>query len=144
MVYRVCFGFFGNAQDAEDATQETFIRLMRYEGEFSDGEHLKAWLIRVATNVCKDVLKSAERARRTGQTLDEVPEPAAPEEAYDTTLQVVLSLEEKYRSVVYLYYYEGYTGAEIGEIIGKPASTVRNLLSEARGLLREQLAGERQ
>ena len=140
-VYKVCYGFFGRTADAEDATQETFIRLMKYDGAFDSDEHLKAWLIRVASNVCKDVLKSAEMARR-GAALEDVPEPAAPVEEYDATRDVVMSLEPKYKDVVYLYYYEGYTSAEIAKILGKPPSTVRNLLSEARGILREKLGGE--
>ena len=141
-VYKVCYGFFGRTADAEDATQETFIRLMKWDGTCESDEHLKAWLIRVATNVCKDILKSAEVARRAAQTLDDVPEPAAPAEEYDATRDVVLSLEPKYKDVVYLYYYEGYTSAEIAKILDKPPSTVRNLLSEARGILREKLGGE--
>lgn len=145
MVYRVCYSYMRNTAEAEDATQETFIRLMNTDEPFADAEHEKAWLIRVASNVCKDVLKSAAH-RTAGPTLDDLQatgaEPAAPEEAYDATRDVVLALEPKYKDVVYLYYYEGYTAKEIAEIVRKPASTVRNLLSEARGILREQLGGE--
>lgn len=141
-VYRVCYGVLTNAQDAEDATQETFVRLMRYDGTFDGDEHVKAWLIRVATNVCKDVLKSAERKRRAAEALDEVPEPAAPAEEQDTTLEVVLGLPERLRDVVYLYYYEGYTSAEIARMLDRRASTVRNTLAEARAVLREKLGGE--
>ena len=172
-VYRVCYGFFGNASDAEDATQETFIRLIRYDGEFREPEHLKAWLIRVASNVCKDVLKSAEVSRRADVALEDVEGSASAataaggggegaaspgvsramatgsaqlarpaEEQHDATLEVVLALPERYKDVVYLYYYEGYTAAEVAEVVQRPASTVRNLLVEAREILREQLGGD--
>ena len=140
-MYRVAYGFFGRGTDAEDVVQETFMRYMRFDGEFASDEHVKAWLIRVALNVCKDMAKSAEMARR-GASLDEVPEPAAPAEEYDATLEVVLQLPPKYRDVVLLYYYRGYTAAEIAKMLDKPASTIRNLLSEARGMLRDRLGGE--
>ena len=152
-MYRVAYGFLGRQADAEDALQETFMRLMRFEGKFDSEEHLVAWLIRVATNICKDVLKSAEMAKRDAGA-QEVPDTAtplasgsaalakAPEEQHDATLEAVLAMPEKYRNVVYLYYYEGYTAAQVAQLVGKPPSTVRNLLSEARGMLRETLGGE--
>ena len=152
-MYRVAYGFLGRAADAEDAMQETFMRYMRSDVAFDDEEHEKAWLIRVASNVCRDVLKSAEVARRNGG--EEVPEAggvamasgsvglaASPEEQHDETLRAVLELPAKYRDVVYLYYYEGYTAAQVAKIVGRPPSTVRNLLSEARGMLKRKLGGE--
>ena len=153
-VYRVAYGFLGRAADAEDATQEAFMRYMRTDMAFDSDEHVRAWLIRVVSNLCRDVLKSAEVARRDAGA-EEVPEAgatplasgsialaASPEEQHDETLAAVLELEPKYRDVVYLYYYEGYTAARVAEIVGKPPSTVRNLLSEARGILKKRLGGE--
>ena len=182
-VYRVCYGFFGNAPDAEDATQETFLRLFRYDGKFNDAEHEKAWLIRVASNICKDVLKSAEVSRRTDVALEEVVESVSagsaaggadgssnsksakaagstgeggsrvlatgsaqlarsPEDQHDATLEAVLSLPSRLKDVVYLYYYEGYSASEVAEALDRRASTVRNMLVEARELLREKLGGD--
>ena len=153
-MYRVAYGFLGRPADAEDATQEAFLRYMRSDVAFADEEHVKAWLIHVVSDVCRDVLKSAEVARRDAGA-EEVPEAGAtalasgsaglavsPEEQHDETLAAVLALEPKYRDVVYLYYYEGYTAARVAEIVGKPPSTVRNLLSEARGKLKMMLGGE--
>ena len=158
-VYKVCYGFMGNGPDAEDAVQETFMRLLRYDGAFESDEHLKAWLIRVASNVCKDVLKSADRARRTGEELSDVEAAGgatadaatasgsaglarSPEEALDATLEAVLALPAKYKDVVYLHYYEGYKTDEIAQMLGEKPSTVRNRLRDARGLLRKALGGE--
>ena len=174
-VYAVCYGFFGRAADAEDATQETFIRLIRYDGTFNDEEHMKAWLIRVASNVCKDVLKSADVSKRANLAPEDVEAATSAsaaaaaaaggakglgegstkaiatgstqlslsvEEQYDSTLEVVLALPEKYKDIVLLYYYEGYTAAEVAEMLEKPPSTVRNLLADAREILREQLGGD--
>lgn len=158
-VYKVCYGFMGNGPDAEDAVQETFMRLLRYDGAFEGDEHLKAWLIRVASNVCKDVLKSAERSRRTGEELGDVEAAGgataaaatasgsaglarSPEEVHDTTLEAVFALPAKYKDVVYLHYYEGYSTAEVAKILERPPGTVRAQLTEARGMLRERLGGE--
>ena len=140
-VYRVCYSFMGSAADAEDATQATFMRLIDHPRSFESVEHEKAWLIVCASNLCKDILKSAGRNRVT-----EMPErePADPRQAdpLDTTLDAVLRLPDKYKDVVYLHYYEGYKTAEIAEMLGENPSTVRNRLRDARTLLRQALGGD--
>ncbi|MBR2790009.1 MAG: sigma-70 family RNA polymerase sigma factor, partial [Eggerthellaceae bacterium] len=182
-VLRTCFLYLRDKTLAEDATQETFLRLFRYDGKFNDAEHEKAWLIRVASNICKDVLKSAEVSRRTDVALEEVVESVSagsaaggadgssnsksakaagstgeggsrvlatgsaqlarsPEDQHDATLEAVLSLPSRLKDVVYLYYYEGYSASEVAEALDRRASTVRNMLVEARELLREKLGGD--
>ena len=138
-VYRVCYSYLGNRADAEDATQNVFLRLLRSGASFESGEHEKAWLIRVSANLCKDVLKASVRKN---VPLDAIPEPEAKPQEYDATLDVVLSLDEKYKDVVYLYYYEGWSTDQISGALGKPPSTIRSYLSEARALLRERLGCE--
>ena len=138
-VYRVCYSYLGNRADAEDATQNVFLRLLRSGASFESDEHEKAWLIRVSANLCKDVLKASVRKN---VPLDAIPEPEAKPQEYDATLDVVLSLDEKYKDVVYLYYYEGWSTDQISGALGKPPSTIRSYLSEARALLRERLGGE--
>jgi len=138
-VYRVCYSYLGNRADAEDATQNVFLRLLRSGASFESGEHEKAWLIRVSANLCKDVLKASVRKN---VPLDAIPEPEAKPQEYDATLDIVLSLDEKYKDVVYLYYYEGWSTDQISGALGKPPSTIRSYLSEARALLRERLGGE--
>lgn len=135
-VYRVCYSFMGNAADSEDATQSVFVKLMSNGPRFTSSEHEKAWLIRVASNHCKDVLKSA--ARKTA-SLDRVAEPIAREEGFDMVLDVVLALDPKYKVPVYLHYYEGYSAVDIARLLEKPASTIRSHLSEARTILRRAL-----
>jgi RNA polymerase sigma-70 factor (ECF subfamily) len=137
-VYRVCYTFLHNAADAEDAVQNVFVKLLTKPQDFASEEHEKAWLIRVASNHCKDILKSGW-SKRTD--LESIAEPAAPDEALDETLAVVMSLPQPQRTCVYLYYYEGYKAAEIAELIGRPHSTVRNYLSDARASLRKRLGG---
>ncbi|MDR0848094.1 MAG: RNA polymerase sigma factor [Propionibacteriaceae bacterium] len=140
MVYRVCFSYMKNPTETEDAVQETFIKVMRAAPEFESDNHEKAWLVRTAANVCKDTLKRWWRRKVSFDNETDQLQASAPD-ATDTTLLAVLSLPDKYKSVVYLFYYEGYATAEIARFLGKPESTVRNHLSEARKQLR-QILGE--
>lgn len=140
-VYRVCYSFMGSAADAEDATQATFMRLIDHPRTFQSEQHEKAWLIVCASNLCKDILKSAARTRVTAMPERE---PADPRQAdpIDATLDAVLRLPPQYKDVVYLHYYEGYKTGEIAEMLGENPSTVRNRLRDARALLREALGGD--
>lgn len=132
-MYRLCYSFLGSAADAEDATQSVFMKLIARPRRFNDAEHEKAWLIVCAQNHCRDVLKSAHRTRQAVLPEDIADERRAQR---DETLDAVLALPEKYKTCVYLFYYEGYRTAEIAALTGVPASTVRSHLSEARALLR--------
>ncbi|MDR0839199.1 MAG: RNA polymerase sigma factor [Oscillospiraceae bacterium] len=136
-VYRVCFAYMKNPADTEDAVQDAFLKLLASGKAFESAEHEKAWLIRIASNLCKDKLKSA--ARKNVSLEERGDGFAAPEVGVDDTLGAVLALPEKYKTVIYLHYYEGYTGVEISKLLKRPQSTVRNYLHEARELLRERL-----
>ena len=140
-VYRVCYSFMGSAADAEDATQATFMRLIDHPRTFQSEQHEKAWLIVCASNLCRDLLKSAGRTRVTAMPERELADPHQAE-PIDATLDAVLRLPERYKDVVYLYYYEGYKTAEIAQMLGEKPSTVRNRLRDARALLRKALGGE--
>jgi len=135
-VYRVCYTYLRNAADAEDAAQNVFIKLLARPVRFESVEHERAWLIRVATNYCKDALKAPWAQRFS---LEDVPEPTAADTGYDETLDAMMKLPENQRLCAYLYYYEGYKTVEIAEILKCPHSTVRNNLSEARTLLRRRI-----
>ena len=140
MVYRISFSYLKNPADAEDAVSEVFARLLRKEPVFADAEHEKAWLIRTAVNVCKDSLRHWWSRRAPlgdgGETAD--PAPFAPDE----TLQAVLELPPRYKDVIYLYYYEGYSSREVAQILKRPHSTVRGQLREARERLKGVLEDE--
>ncbi|SHO48342.1 RNA polymerase sigma factor [Anaerocolumna xylanovorans] len=139
-VYRVCFAYMKNTADTEDAVQDTFVKMIRYSAAFESEEHEKAWLIRTASNVCKDILKAWWRRRENLEDYEQLYGTEGIE--VDDTLKVVMGLPDKYKTVVYLYYYEGYTSVEIAEILHKPQSTIRNYLHEARNVLREQLGSD--
>ena len=136
-VYRVCYAYMRNPSDTEDAVQDTFIRLIDRAPAFESEDHEKAWLIRTASNICRNVLKHWWRKRvPIEQFYDLSVEEPTPE---TDVLQAVMQLPDKYKTAVFLYYYEGYTGAEIATILKKPQSTIRNHLHEARMILRERL-----
>lgn len=128
-VLRVAFSRLQNYSDAEDITQEVFIALYKAKKDFEDSEHLKAWLIRVAINKCKDLTKSFWYSR----TLP-IYETAAV--SFDKTDISVLSelkkLKPVYRDAIYLYYYEGYKIKEIAEMTGVSVNTASSRLRRAR------------
>ena len=139
-VYRVCFAYMKNPADTEDAVQDTFFQLIKSGPAFESEEHEKAWLIRTASNICKDVLRHWWRRR---ENIEDFHDLQSPEEIEtDDVFQAVMDLPDKYKAVVYLYYYEGYTSVEIAGILKKPQSTVRNYLHEARAILRERLGDD--
>lgn len=140
MVYRVCFSYMKTASEAEDVTAEVFAKLLQQRIVFENDEHEKAWLLRTAINQCKDTLKHWWRKRSDINDYQHLESNSLQD---NHVLEIVLGLPKKYKDVTYLYYYEGYSTAEIAEILQKPHSTIRNHMSEARNLLREVLEHER-
>ncbi len=142
-VYRVCYIRMKNQTDAEDLTQETFLRAMAHPEIWEDEEYGKAWLIVTASNLCKNALKHWSHAKRTEVEDWETALGTAvlPNEDSDV-LTAVLNLPDQYKTVVYLFYYEGYSGAEIAKMLGKKETTVRSLLHRGRKILAKKLGGE--
>ena len=140
-VRRLCMLHLKNHADTEDIFQTVFLKYALHTEPFTDAEHEKAWLIRITINACKDLLKSFFRSRTV--SLDEVLEqPAALAPDHREVVEAVLSLPQKYRDVIYLHYYEGYSSPEIARILKKNVNTVYTLLGRARQQLREALGGE--
>jgi len=141
MLYRVCYSYMKNAADTEDIVSDVFMKLIRSVANFHDDEHKKAWLLRTAINLCKDNLK---HRRRDTVNIDDYDLPESKDPFYeDNTLKAILELPERYKAVVYLHYYEGYSSAEISEILKRPKPTVLYHLHIARKLLREVLDHEK-
>ena len=142
MVRRLCLVHLKNPVDTEDIFQNVFLKYVLSPVVFESPEHEKAWLIRVTLNACKDLVKSFFRSRTV--PLEELLDQPAPLlEEHREVLEAVLALPRKYRDAVYLHYYEGYTAAEIGKLLGKNTNTVYTLLTRAREQLRETLGGDR-
>ena len=136
MIKRICLVYLKNYADTEDIFQNVFIKYLLSSDEFENDEHEKAWFIRVTINCCKDFLKSF--FRRNTVPFDVIAEQAAemPNESKEL-LEAVLSLPQKYREVVYLYFYEEYKAVEIAKILNRNVNTVYTLLSRAKAILRE-------
>lgn len=141
LVRRLCMLHLKNDADTEDIFQTVFLKYALSSVTFESGEHEKAWLIRVTVNACKDLLKNFFRNRTV--SLDELPElpSEVPDDGKDV-LEAVLSLPQKYKDVVYLHYYEGYSAPQISKILGKNVNTIYTLLTRSKQLLREKLGGD--
>lgn len=141
MIRRVCFYYLKNQTDTEDVFQTVFLKYLLSDQRFDSEEHEKAWLLRVAINASKDQLKSFFRRRMVPlEAIQELEAEISGEQG--EVLEAVLSLPGKYKDVIYLHYYEGYSAVEIGKILGKKENTIYSLLSRGRGLLREKLGGD--
>lgn len=139
-VRRICMVHLKNYSDTEDIFQTVFLKYILHSEPFESEEHEKAWIIRVAVNACKDLLKNVFRSRTVPlETLVETPQ--AQELRHTELLEAVLSLPAKYKDVVYLYYYEGYSAEEISRILKKNVNTVYTLLTRARKILKKELEG---
>lgn len=141
MVYRLAFHILGSPHDADDVTQEVFLRLLRAGPAFESDEHAKYWLIRVTRNECKRLVRAPWR--RHAVALDDL-EAVLPWEAPEQPelFQSVLALPPKYRGPLYLFYYEEMSTEQIARALGRSPSTVRTQLSRAREQLRHILKEE--
>lgn len=139
-ILRLSYAYLKNTQDAQDICQTVFVKLLTEPRQFESGEHERAYILRMAANACKDLLKSPWR-RRTCD-LEACAQVAAPEAPDGSVLSAVNTLPSHYRAVIYLFYYEGYQAAEIGQILGIPTATVHTRLARGRARLRELLGGD--
>lgn len=148
-VLRIAVNYCRETADAEDMVQEVFLKLYETGMEFTDGEHVKRWLIRVTINSCKNYIGSAWRRRvqmtapwDMEQVIDKEAMPISEMDTDGSDLYMaVTSLPEKYRSVVHLYYYEDYSVREIAQILQKKETTIQTRLMRARKMLKMQLKG---
>lgn len=134
-VFRVAYSYVKNVTDAEDITQEAFLRLYRSTDLFPADENVKAWLIRVAANISKNHLSSAWIKRKATLTED-IP---LTDTADYALLEALNRLNRNYRIAIYLHYYEGYTVCEIAAMTGMSESNVKARLKRGRDKLREFL-----
>ena len=133
MLYKICIVMLCNEQDAKDAIQDTFCKYLEKRPDFANDEHEKAWLIRVATNICRDMLRS--RMRHPKVSIDELADRlAAP--VQKETLTELMELPTKQKVVIYLHYVDGYSVKEIADILGITQSAVKKRLQRGREYLR--------
>lgn len=140
-IRRICFVYLKNHHDTEDIFQEVFLKYALRVEPFDSDAHTKAWFIRITINACKDTLKSYF-SRKVSSLEELTDEPSyLPDDSRDI-LQAVIRLPENYRLVIYMFYYEGYSGVEIARLLHKKENTIYTWLARAKSQLKELLGGE--
>lgn len=139
MVWRVALNACRQTQDAEDVVQDVFLKLYTTRREFAGEEHLKHWLLRVTVNRCRTLLACPWRTRRA-DAVPEAPDPAQALDAGQRALyEAVRALPPGQRVALYLYYFEGYSTAEIAQLLHLRQTAVTTRLHRARTRLRALL-----
>ena len=136
-VFRVAFGYMKNRDDADDITQNVFLKLFKSDTAFENPEHLRSWLIRVTANECKSIFRAPWR--KTENIEDYAEQLAMPTPKHTELLSTVMGMPEKYRVIIYLFYYEEYSTEEIAGLLGIPPATVRTRLARGRKRLKNIL-----
>lgn len=141
MILRVCFTYSLGRADAQDVCQNIFLKLLQINRKFDSEGETRAFILRMAINECKDILKSGWRRRSV--PLDDLIEREIPFLPAEETgvLTAVQRLPVKYREVIYLYYYEGYNAEEIAAMVRATPAAVRQRLTRARAKLKIELEG---
>mgnify|MGYP004547113273 FL=1 len=139
-VYRVAYGWLKSPDDANDVTQDVLLELYKTDKAFESDAHIKNWLLRVTINRCKMFFRSPWRR---AENIDDYAETLAFEQKNDKGLfKAVMELDKKYRVPLLLFYYEGYSTAEVASILGIPEKTVSTRLFRARAKLKTILEEE--
>lgn len=136
MLFRICMIMLGNEQDAQDVVQETFCRYIERSADFHDSEHEKAWLIKVATNGCRDIHR--HRIRHPIAKLEDITAYCEMPEQSEVLCSLI-SLPDKLKAVIYLHYIEGYKSAEIADMLGISTDSVKKRMQRGREALRLSL-----
>lgn len=133
-VYRLALSYTKSAADAEDVCQSVFLKMMEQKN-ITPGKE-KAWLLQTTANTCRNLLRSSWW-RKNDPLDDTIPADISPE--YADVYQAVMSLEPKYRVVIYLRYYEEYTTKEIAQLLHISQTAVTTRLSRGREMLKTTL-----
>ena len=138
MVFRVALNYFGNPYDADDMVQETLMKLYTTNTVFDSEDHIRHWLIRVTLNLCKNTVRSPWRRRTVAL------EAAADAVTFDRPeqselFQAVMALPEKYRTPLYLFYYEELPVRDVARLLHISETAVTTRLSRARQMLKSEL-----
>lgn len=136
-VFRVALNYLKSGTEADDVTQNVFLKLWKEKKPFESEEHVRSWLIRVTINECKSLLRAPWRSAENFEDYAEKLSFVAPE--HSELFYAVMDLPKKYRLPIYLYYYEGYSTEEVAKILGIPRATVATHLRRGRQMLKENL-----
>ena len=135
-ILRLAYSYLHNMSDAEDVLQDTLFQLLKTDPQFETADHEKAWIMRVAINISKNKI-TYNKTRKT----DELDERFMASEKQDLAFvwDAVKDLPPNYREVIHLFYHEGYSTAQIAEILSKKDTTIRSLLNRGRDKLKAVL-----
>ena len=139
MVWRLALANLRSAADAEDVFQDVFMRYVQHADELTSDEHRKAWLIRVTINRCRSLQRQWLRRKHLPITGEPAAAFRSPEES--AVDEAMARLPQKYRTVIHLHYYEGYTAKEIARLLQTKPNTVLTWLRRGREALRTKLEG---
>lgn len=139
MLFRISIFMLGNEADAEDAVQETVLRYMQKAPVFNGSEHKKAWLIKVITNQCRDMMRF--RTNHPQISIEDLQNCVQNPESTGI-VEALMTIPEKFKIVMLLYYVEEYRIDEIAGIINKSSSAVKMRLQKGRKLLEEKYRKE--
>lgn len=138
---KLSYTYVRNVCDAEDIAQDVFVALLKRGKPFESTEHEKAWLLRAVINKSKNHMRSGWIKRTVSLNDSGDAEKDNSMDEKTQVMEAVLSLPEKYRTVIHLFYYNGYSINEIAEIVGKKPATVGTLLARGRELLKKMMIG---
>ena len=137
MLYKIAFLYLNSASDAEDVLQEVFSKYLLTRKDFNNQEHEKAWFIRITQNYCLDLLRKSER-----KNLDIADLSVITQHDNDTQQDIeqsIIALPPKYKIVIFLHYYSGYSVEEISRILKIGKSAVKKRLQRGREMLKLRL-----
>ena len=138
-IKRVAFAGCKDINDAEDIAQTTFLKLLKHTEEFEDDDHLKKWLIRVSVNECKTLWRSPWKTKVDYFVPERASGSGGRNNEHSEVMEAILSLSQKYREIVHLFYYEEYNAKEIAELLGMSEGTVFKRLERARKQIKEYM-----
>ena len=139
-VFRLAFSMLKSPADADDVTQNVLLSLYRTDYQFESDEHVRNWLMKVTVNECRKVWR---RPFRSHENIDDYAETLAFEDpSYQDLFEAIMQLDRDKRTVIVLYYIEGYSIKEIAEILNVPAATIGTRLARARAKLAQYLKEE--
>ncbi|MBQ8612796.1 MAG: RNA polymerase sigma factor [Ruminiclostridium sp.] len=139
-VFRTAMCYVKNSSDADDIMQEAFLKLYTYSGAFESDSHIKAWLIRITTNLCKNFLRY--RRLRIWEPLENARELEAPQTEENSLLPLIMKLSGNNRIVLYMHYYEGYSVKEISALLKLTETAVTSQLYRGRKQLERLMEKE--
>lgn len=139
LIFKLSMTYLGNKSDAEDITQDVFVKLFTTNQEFETPQHERYWIIRVTINACKNHLSAFWNKNTVGMdTIQDMTK----DDTYSEVTELLYNLPPKYRLVLYLYYYEGYSIEEISTALNVGKSAVKMRLKRGREKLKLDLEEE--